>query len=394
MILTKLKITSKLGSLKRLGTKEGSSKCDEAPDMPQSTKYGANSEDYKRISVLGRSTTGLATVHLAVHKPSDSWVALKQYNLDELDRENADLIKEEIILMRQLSHSCILSSFGSFVSGNNVVCILPVMGFGSTADLIARHFPTGLPEQIIVTVLKAVLQALQYLHSKGIIHRAVRGSHILISSDGYVKLGGFRYSCGLVSSERWNRKVHSFPPNSEPNLNWLSPELLEQNLEGYNEKSDIYSVGITACELANGIVPYFGTCKTLMLTEKVKGFHPQLIDASTFIPNGHGEEDDENYKEDNDEVSRVVKTRKFSDMFHSVTEYCLERDPNIRPSPKQILTLPFFKTALSPPSLVQTLKSYIDPADFPYQIQEEENADQVACELMNNLELDPIKWEF
>lgn len=53
-------------------------------------------------------------------------------------------------------------------------------------------------------------------------------------------------------------------------------------MQGYNEKSDIYSVGITTCELANGIVPFEGTSKTLMLTEKVKGAPPYLLDSTTF----------------------------------------------------------------------------------------------------------------
>lgn len=51
---------------------------------------------------------------------------------------------------------------------------------------------------------------------------------------------------------------------------------------GYNEKSDIYSVGMVICELANGFEPFAGMCKTLMLTEKVRGNIPQLLDCTTI----------------------------------------------------------------------------------------------------------------
>lgn len=58
--------------------------------------------------------------------------------------------------------------------------------------------------------------------------RAVRASHILVNESGQAVLSGLRYACRLVKNGRWQRNVHSFPSTTARNLNWLSPELLEQ----------------------------------------------------------------------------------------------------------------------------------------------------------------------
>lgn len=151
------------------------------------------------------------------------------------------------------------------------------MGYGSCYDLISAHFRNGLPETAISFFLRDVLHGLEYLHSKGYIHRAIKARHILVHADGHACLTGLRYMCfkGYCAD-----KVYEFPLSAVHNLNWLSPELLEQDADGYDEKSDIYSVGITACELANGNVPFAETPTTLMLTEKYRGVIPQLMDRS------------------------------------------------------------------------------------------------------------------
>lgn len=110
----------------------------------------------------------------------------------------------------------------------------------------------------------------------------MRASHILISAQGQACICGLRYSCEVVNSGKWQRTIFSFPKSSTNNLKWLSPEVLQQDLRGYNEKSDIYSLGMTICELANGTVPFSDVSLAIMLTEKVRGSTPNIIDRSTF----------------------------------------------------------------------------------------------------------------
>lgn len=92
---------------------------------------------------------------------------------------------------------------------------------------------------------------------------------------------GFRDCISLVSHGERIKRFHTLPENSVKSLNWLAPELLEQNLLGYNEKSDVYSVGVTICELCNGIEPFSDMKTTLMLIEKIRGNQPSLLDFTT-----------------------------------------------------------------------------------------------------------------
>ena len=93
----------------------------------------------------------------------------------------------------------------------------------------------------------------------------------------------FRYCTPLHSTGESRSNLYNFPLHGVAgNLSWLAPEMLQQNLLGYNETSDIYSLAVTLCEMANGIVPFSEMPPTLMLLEKLRGAAPKLMDASTM----------------------------------------------------------------------------------------------------------------
>lgn len=146
--------------------------------------------------------------------------------------------------------------------------------------LFSFNFRTGFPEIIVCLILRDVLLGLEYIHRKGFIHRSIRASHILINQNKAV-LCGFREPITLITNGQRIQKLFDLPQNSVKSLNWLAPEVLEQNLAGYTEKSDIYSIGITTCELANGLEPFANMPTTFMLTEKMRGNQPVLFDCST-----------------------------------------------------------------------------------------------------------------
>lgn len=246
--------------------------------------------------------------------------------------------------MRQISHPNILRLESSFVHISNIYMVHQLIRYGSCKDAMDRFLIVGFPEMIVSLISKDILMAIDYLHKKGYVHRSIRASHILL--DDRAMLTGFKECVNLISDGKRAKRLHSLP-QSPKELIWMAPEVLEQNLLGYTEKSDIYSFGITLCELGNNLTPFAEMDNTFMLTEKIKGNQPQLIDASTYLDipmentmEGFNREEIERHAQ---ATKQFYATRKFSDPFHEFVKISLQRDSLNRPSAEKLLSHPFIK---------------------------------------------------
>ncbi|XP_046421478.1 STE20-related kinase adapter protein alpha [Neodiprion fabricii] len=375
--------------------------------------HDSDSDNYEGSAVLGMCCNGAGSVHLARYKPKNTHVVIKKFNMDNRSHEEYDLVEQEIIMTRQLQHPNILPYLATFVSGHNICVVSPLMGYGSCHDLIEEYFNEGLPELAIAYILRDILHGLEYIHKRGFIHRAIKASHILISTSGQACLSGMRYACEIVRHGKWQRTIHSFPKSTTNNLKWLSPELLQQDLHGYNEKSDTYSLGMTICELANGVVPFCDTPATLMLTEKVRGSAPHILDRSTIPPNTMDTEDDENGEkklvcdnivgDGNASTSSLesvrtrlhnMSSRKFSEPFHALTELCLLRNPSDRPTMSQLAVHPFFKQCRrNDESLIEILRCVTSISE-KHAHSAGDYLVALSTEQLVDLDLETCQWDF
>jgi STE20-related kinase adapter protein alpha len=296
--------------------------------------------------------------------------------------------------MRQFNHPNILSIYTSFVLNFDLYVVSKICCYGSCRDTMNNYFLTGFPEIIVCLILKDVLQAIDYLHKKLYIHRAIRASHFLLN-ERKVMLTGFRDCISVLVHGKKAMNLHILPTNSK-GLNWLAPEVLEQNILGYTEKSDVYSLGITTCELANGVEPFSNMPKTLMFTEKVRGNQPSLLDTSTCpseeviaqaLDSGVGDSFAT-------QTRQIYSQRNLSDPFHKFAEQCMMRDPNERPNIGQLIHHPFFKQARHTTLEEQLLHHGIHPVDFN-TIQDEMEPNLMGAFADMQVDAgDAVEWDF
>ncbi|KAM4664758.1 serine/threonine-protein kinase PAK 6 isoform 1-T3 [Discoglossus pictus] len=195
-------------------------------------------EDYMKI---GEGSTGV--VCIAREKHSGRQVAVKMMDLRRQQRR--ELLFNEVVIMRDYQHANVVEMYKSYLVGEELWVLMEFVRGGALTDIVSQ---TRLNEEQIATVCKSVLQALEYLHSQGVIHRDIKSDSILLTLDGRVKLSDFGF-CAQISKDVPKRKSLVGTPY------WMAPEVIMRS--SYGTEVDIWSLGIMVIEMVDGEPPYF-----------------------------------------------------------------------------------------------------------------------------------------
>ncbi|XP_044764767.1 serine/threonine-protein kinase 3 isoform X2 [Coccinella septempunctata] len=197
-------------------------------------------EVFDIICKLGEGSYG--SVYKALHKESGQVLAIKQV---PVDTDLQEIIKE-ISIMQQCDSPYVVKYYGSYFKNTDLWIVMEYCGAGSVSDIMRLRKKT-LTEDEIATILSDTLKGLEYLHLRRKIHRDIKAGNILLNSEGHAKLADFGVAGQLTDTMAKRNTVIGTPF-------WMAPEVIQEI--GYDCVADIWSLGITALEMAEGKPPY------------------------------------------------------------------------------------------------------------------------------------------
>ncbi|XP_066149196.1 serine/threonine-protein kinase 3-like isoform X1 [Euwallacea fornicatus] len=197
-------------------------------------------EVFDLICKLGEGSYG--SVYKALHKESGQVLAIKQV---PVDTDLQEIIKE-ISIMQQCDSPYVVKYYGSYFKNTDLWIVMEYCSAGSISDIMRIRRKT-LSEDEIATVIADTLKGLEYLHLRRKIHRDIKAGNILLNSEGHAKLADFGVAGQLTDTMAKRNTVIGTPF-------WMAPEVIQEI--GYDCVADIWSLGITALEMAEGKPPY------------------------------------------------------------------------------------------------------------------------------------------
>ena len=193
---------------------------------------------YHNFTEIGHGASG------AVYRADNEneTVALKKININS--HPNKNLILLEIETMKKYTHENVIEFKNAFFFDAELWVSMEFMDGGNLADVVINCV---LSNNQIGYICKKVLQGIDFLHKNGIIHRDIKSDNILINNQGEVKISDFGF-CALIREEQDKRNTMVGTPY------WMAPEVV--NRQNYDQKIDIWSLGIMIIEMVDGEPPY------------------------------------------------------------------------------------------------------------------------------------------
>lgn len=203
------------------------------------------------LNLLGEGSFG--AVYKAQHKPSSAVVAVKIITNASSSASEEEKIKGEIDILSRCDSPYIVGYCECFIKPptkkpGEMWIVMEFCEGGSMSDLLEANAGYLLPEDCIRAVCASIVLGLEYLHGvANVCHRDIKCGNVLLTSDGHVKLADFGVSAELTNTLNKRKTVVGSPY-------WMAPEVIRES--HYDGRADVWSLGITAIEMAEGAPPH------------------------------------------------------------------------------------------------------------------------------------------
>jgi len=234
-------------------------------DFPE--EWSIPFEEIEIKKQIGRGSFGV--VWQAMWRGSE--VAVKQMLKQDLDQTEIDeFVREGKLMMHLPKHENIVNLFGVCI---NPVCIITKFFSEGSLDKLLEFSSIDLDQQQMLSFCKDTTNGLGHLHNCGLIHRDLAARNILLSHDWRCSIADFGMS-------RANTNYQNQTNSKMGPIKWMAPEAILSSV--YSVKTDIYSLGVTFCEILNREEPFPETNIVNIALEVIeKGSRPKV---PTFIP--------------------------------------------------------------------------------------------------------------
>uniref|UniRef100_A0A8C4HYG6 mitogen-activated protein kinase kinase n=1 Tax=Dicentrarchus labrax TaxID=13489 RepID=A0A8C4HYG6_DICLA len=266
-------------------------------------------EDLKDLGEIGRGAYG--SVNKMVHKPSNQIMAVKRIRSTVDEKEQKQLLMDLDVVMRSSDCPYIVQFYGAlFREGDCWICMeLMATSLDKFYKFVYCSLDDVIPEEILGKITLAV-SVFSYDHFSGIKTKLENNTQ----RNGNIKLCDFGISGQLVDSIAKTRDAGCRP--------YMAPERIDPSAsrQGYDVRSDVWSLGITLYELATGRFPYPKWNSVFdQLTQVVRGDPPQLSNS-----------------DERRNAAAICRSRRHS-------ERLLTKDESRRPKYKELLKDPFIQ---------------------------------------------------
>lgn len=196
---------------------------------------------FRNLKQIGSG--GFADVCLAYTETNER-VVIKKIRLTNL---NLKYVLDEVINHKSSAHPCIVAFLDCYfvLEDQELWVALEYMPGGN----LTERLPQLLPEAEMARILRSVAEGLRLIHSKQRIHRDIKSDNILFGVRSEVKLADFGFATKLTEEQAARVSMVG-------TTHWMAPEMLTRR--GYDQKVDVWALGIVACEMCDGEPPFWG----------------------------------------------------------------------------------------------------------------------------------------